>query len=830
MKLSKSVTNFTTGELSPRLLGRHDLKKYHNGCSTLENCLVQTHGGLERRPGTQYVADAKPTVVSAYPPRLIEFQYSVEQSYVLEFGVASTSTTDDTGYIRFYRLDSGVPTQLIDTTATDSPPTILEGLKFNGPELSELKFTQSADSLFIFCPTRPVYRLNRTNNVSAYDTDADNWEYVAHEHKDGPYLPMNTSDVTLSANATTGDVTITASAATFVSSDATAPGRVLRIEDDTTGYTIKDFDPGSYQTDATPTATYGLYTTAAWVVVEDDGEMYNIASGSGGVSKGRRVEFLNIKEGLTILNDTVWTARNFSLVGGDTKFELWHPTTGEKAGFRQESENAHVVGSGKCRFEKATNSGWGRITAYSSATSVTLTVVDELPIKGSSNKTTNWRLGAWSEATGYPTTGTFYQDRLWSASTTKEPQTLWSSKTGNYNCFSPNTIDEGQVLSTSAMTVTLADKQVNEINQIEGDAAGLIILTSGGEWLGRASSPTSALTPTDLSFQKQSNYGSGDVQLCRIGGSILTTSRDGKVVRELKYDYTQDRFDAPAITLLSEHITGSGLTDSATQLGKANMAWFVRSDGVLINLTYEKAEDVMAWQRQPLAISSSTAATVLSVAVTKDTGYDNVWLLVKRKINSADKYFIEMLKAPYEATDAHNTAFYLDCGKLQTGSASQTWGNLTHLIGEEVYVLADGVSLTASDGSGYTVNGSGQIDLGSGNTPTTVVAGLRYKSVMETMPIVPDTTTNIKEPKGKLRRAFKYFVNIYKTLGGKIGTPDQLYDIEYPAATSTELNTKMIEFNAPGNSDRETIIRYEQEDAQPATILSIISEYDHGTV
>ena len=184
-----------------------------------------------------------------------------------------------------------------------------------------------------------------------------------------------------------------------------------------------------------------------------------------------------------------------------------------------------------------------------------------------------------------------------------------------------------------------------------------------------------------------------------------------------------------------------------------------------------------------------------------------------------------MLKAPYEATDAHNTAFYLDCGKLQTGSASQTWGNLNHLIGEAVYVLADAATLGP-----FTVNGSGQIDLGSGNTPTTVVAGLRYKSVMETMPIIPDATTSLKNPRGKLKRAFKYFINMYKSLGGKVGTPDQLYAIEYPAATSTALNTKMFEFNAPDNSDRETIIRYEQEDSQPATILSIVSEFDHGTV
>jgi hypothetical protein len=44
-------TNFTAGELSPRLEGRVDLQKYPNGCKTLENMIVQKHGPASRRGG-----------------------------------------------------------------------------------------------------------------------------------------------------------------------------------------------------------------------------------------------------------------------------------------------------------------------------------------------------------------------------------------------------------------------------------------------------------------------------------------------------------------------------------------------------------------------------------------------------------------------------------------------------------------------------------------------------------------------------------------------------------------------------------------------------------
>ena len=81
-------TNFTAGEISPRLLGRADLAKYNNGARTIENAVVQTHGGLTRRTGTRFAAEVKS---SSLVPRLVEFHYNSEQSYVLEVRVTSST-------------------------------------------------------------------------------------------------------------------------------------------------------------------------------------------------------------------------------------------------------------------------------------------------------------------------------------------------------------------------------------------------------------------------------------------------------------------------------------------------------------------------------------------------------------------------------------------------------------------------------------------------------------------------------------------------------------------------------------------------------------------
>ena len=93
-----SVPSFTAGELSPRMEGRTDFAKYFNGCTILENFVVLPHGPVTRRPGTYHVSQVK---TSANSTRLIPFEFSTTQTYMLEFGNL---------YIRFFK-DNGQITE-----------------------------------------------------------------------------------------------------------------------------------------------------------------------------------------------------------------------------------------------------------------------------------------------------------------------------------------------------------------------------------------------------------------------------------------------------------------------------------------------------------------------------------------------------------------------------------------------------------------------------------------------------------------------------------------------------------------------------------------------
>ena len=90
------LTSFVAGEFSPKLDGRTDYEKYSSGCKTLENMLVHPQGMASRRVGTQFISEVK---TSSLKTRLIPFEFSTTQTYMLEFG---------NQYIRFFKDKSQI--------------------------------------------------------------------------------------------------------------------------------------------------------------------------------------------------------------------------------------------------------------------------------------------------------------------------------------------------------------------------------------------------------------------------------------------------------------------------------------------------------------------------------------------------------------------------------------------------------------------------------------------------------------------------------------------------------------------------------------------------
>ena len=664
-RVAVQLTNFTGGELSPRLDGRNDLTKYNSGCKTLENMVVYPHGSASRRSGTQFVSEVKD---SSKKTRLISFEFSTVQTYVLEFGDQ---------YIRFYKDNGQI---LSGGSAYEISSPYLEA------ELFDIKFAQSADTMYICHPNHAPRKLTRTGHT--------NWTLVNDVIINGPFMDHNieTTTATPSHKSVGQTSTVTFSAVTGINSNQ-----------------------GFLSTDV-----------------------------------GR---LLHIKDG-------------------------------------------HI-----------------KITSVTSTTVVVGIVIIDLNETGS---TTDFALGSFSDTSGYPSCVTFFEQRLVFAGTTVQPQTLFFSRSADYENFDDKYHET--VADDDAIVYTIASNQVNAIRFMTATRT-LIIGTAGGEFAVNGAGVGEAITPTNILINKQSNHGAANVDGIAVGNATLFLQRAKRKIRELAFNFDVDGYVAPDLTILAEHITESGITQMAYQEEPNSIIWCVRTDGQLLGFTYQREQQVTAWHRHIIGGAfGSGNAVVESVEVlpTDDSEYQ-VWVIVKRTINGATKRYVEYLHdLNFDETD--DTSFnYLDSQLAYDGSATTTISGLSHLEGQEVSILADG-----STHPNKTV-ASGGITLD--RSATKVKVGLPYVSLLQTMRI--DAGSQNGTSQSKTKRIYEITARLYESIGIEIGPDiDNMERIPFRSsanAMNSGVNVftgdKDIEFR--GNYETDGFIVVRQTQPLPLTILSL---------
>jgi hypothetical protein len=233
------------------------------------------------------------------------------------------------------------------------------------------------------------------------------------------------------------------------------------------------------------------------------------------------------------------------------------------------------------------SNGYAKIRSYTSATVVKIDIKDNFD---NTSAVTTWKLGAFSDTTGHPSCVSFFEQRLVFAGTTDEPQTLYFSKSGDYENMTTGTNAD------DAMVYTIASNQVNAIRYLKA-VRTLIVGTSGGEWTVSADGTDAAVTPSNVTIKKQSSYGSSTVDAIPAGNATLFLQRAKRKIRELAYDFDVDGYTAPDLTILNETVTDSGINEMAYQQSPDSNLWCVREDGVLACLTYQRSDNVVAWSR-----------------------------------------------------------------------------------------------------------------------------------------------------------------------------------------------------------------------------------------
>jgi len=247
------------------------------------------------------------------------------------------------------------------------------------------------------------------------------------------------------------------------------------------------------------------------------------------------------------------------------------------------------------------NGGEAKITGRTNTTVVVCTITDAFD---NTDATASFQLGSFSDTTGHPACVSFFEQRLVFAATSDQPQTMFFSKSGDYeNMTSGTNADD-------AMIYTIASNQVNAIKSLKATRT-LICMTTGGEYAVSSGTSQDAITPSNINIRKQSNYGSAGVDALSIGNATIFLQRAKRKVRELAYNFDTDGYVAPDLTILADHITDSGVVQMDYQQEPYSVVWAARTDGILSGLTYNRLENVVAWHRHVIGGKSDTTKNII---------------------------------------------------------------------------------------------------------------------------------------------------------------------------------------------------------------------------
>lgn len=782
--------SFATGEVSPDVASRVDLDKYQSALLQAKNFFVRPYGSVYRRPGLEhmYTLDGAKT-------RLQEFAVDADTSYLLAFRES---------FINIFKDEGGE--LVLKATIANSP--------FAGWELEKLRFAQSADVMFITSGRHPVQVLTRHSDTS--------WT-IEDMVLDASYYDVltETEGVTVSASATTGTVTLTASGDIF---DAGQVGNWLRIEHEMDSLTVslsnKTVTGGAMTFSKDINYKYRLTVTGTWegtVRVQNRlgsswqtahsttaNETYTSdAQGTGYVDREYRYE-AEIDSGTAELTLEILDADNADAVINTVSASIsgQFGASGLLAGPKGWKLLTHGEWRGTVTLESSKdNNNWKALRKYTSDKDFNVSE------SGTFDEATYIRINAdissgklYADLTRMPYThhgtvkltgytdakhmdGTVVDDIANTSPSDSYALGPWSGSYGYPSCvtffqdrlcFAANNRYPYMVwmsrtadyynFGTEEIEGTLTDDSAVAISFISRRDFRILHLVAQTDLIVMTEgnewivSGSSTVKPTEVNPQVQTSRGTTDVIPVMVGGQMIYVQRHGRTVRDLQYNYTTDSYDGMDLTILAKHITQNAtITDAAYRQEPDYMMWFILSDGTAACLTYINEQKVYAWSRMV------TDGQIEAVETITTPDGDEVYFVVQR----SNGMFLERL-ADVPESEYPMDYIMLDCAGVGEYSEPQNTITVPWLAGRTVDVLADGRHIAK-----LQADETGTVTL---DVPCyTYVMGLPYESVMELPNIeiqMPDGTMQ-----GRKKKIASVILRLRNSLAGRVGITEAKTDV-----------------------------------------------------
>lgn len=294
-----------------------------------------------------------------------------------------------------------------------------------------------------------------------------------------------------------------------------------------------------------------------------------------------------------------WASGTTYAYGALVKYNnaYWQSTQGSNTGVFPGTPS--LVGSVLTTFWAAAPNAqrwvWGTITSQSGSSCVVtlgadLSQPNGVPVgatnvipSGNGNIITQWQVGLWSAADGYPICGVFHEGRLFFSGPVGNRLDI--STSADAMTFSP-TDQYGNVNDNSAISYIL--NQDDTLVWMHGDDRGVIAGGLKGEWLISAATDTEAMTATSVKARRVTKHKSAQIEPVFAGSSVVFAQRYKRHIYEYLVDSFSGRFGGKAINDFAPNFTEPQVAELAYTDEPTPIIWCRMADGSLAAATYRR--------------------------------------------------------------------------------------------------------------------------------------------------------------------------------------------------------------------------------------------------
>jgi hypothetical protein len=484
---------------------------------------------------------------------------------------------------------------------------------------------------------------------------------------------------------------------------------------------------------------------------------------------------------------------------------------------------------------------WGTITSVLSANAVLL------QLQGANLLYTTpcplFRIGAWSNTTGWPTCGCYKSGRFWFAGAVRNR--VDSSQPDTPFIMSP-TQPDGTVTDSNGISYTFNSNSADQILWMEPQLQGILVGTQKGEYLLSSGTNGGPITPSSIQEAAETKYGSANILPVKTGLSMCFVQRYARRLLEYLADVFSQRFYGPDLTTFARHIGALEFQEIAYQQEPAPVVWARMGDGSLAGTTYRRISlfsnqkpEFNAWHQHSLG--SGRLIESICVGPANDSAYAGSRDALAMVTNDPQTNirFVESITTLMDENDPLMQAYFLDCA-VAPGAASLTnnavtFYGLSYLNGRTVSVFAAAVDCgdylvengqvtvplgTLDPISGYTFDipqfnllqplvsefeDHFVVIIGSGIIYTIpCVIGFNYQSQGQLCrPMLPADTGARNGPGfAKKRRSARYGINLVGSLGVQVGTD---FDNMLPVSVTSPMGKNLPYLSMFSGIKRETL-------------------------